>query len=124
MATNARQRFYQFYLPSIECSELDQQGSWNGTGYDFFTEISKTVKEMSKEIGDKKGYLMGVPNEEMELRQSIIAAKEVYIAKIKRGCKLLQLLGENDCSEEILDPRDRLAIRAYRSSVKPQKAEK
>ena len=120
MAAEARRRFFHFYLAGEQTS--DHIGTWNGTGYDIYSETPKTVKTMSKEIGDKDGHLVGIADAERELQQSIDAAKKGYIEKIKRGHMLLQLLG--DCPEEILEPTDRLAIKAYRSSIKPQKTEK
>ena len=120
MATEARRRFFHFYLPCEQTS--DHIGTWNGTGYDIFSETPLTIKAMAKEIGDKSGDLMGIADAERELRQSIDAAKKGYSEKIKRGHMLLQLLG--DCPEEILEPVDRLAIKAYRSSIRPQKSEK
>ena len=115
MAAEARRRYFHFYLPAEQSS--DHVGTWNGTGYDIYSETPKTVKAMSKEIGE--GELIGIADAEKELQHSIDAAKETYIARVKRGHMLLQLL--DDCPEEILNTADRLAIKAYRSSIKPQK---
>ena len=119
MASEARRRFYQFFVPCQEGGKLNELGTWNGTGYDIYSETPVTVKAMMKHTGCKD--VIGIADVEMELRKSIDTAKKGHTEALKRGSLLLKLIGEDGTDETILLPTDRLAIKAYRNSIKAEK---
>ena len=114
----ASKRYVRFYLPCKEESEeYGKLGYWNGTGYDLYTEKPSTVKEVERNVGAR---VLGVEDVETELRQSIALAKMKHDDNVQRGRLLLSLINEDGTPEYILSSVDRLAIRAYRNSLKGQ----
>ncbi len=112
----ASKRYVRFYLPCEEQSEeYDKLGYWNGTGYDIFTEKPTSIKEVEKNV---RARVFGVEDVESELRQSIAMAKMKHDDNVQRGRLLLSLINEDGTPEYILSSVDRLAIRAYRNSIK------
>ena len=109
-------RYVHFYLPCKEqCEEYDKVGTWNGTGYDLYTQKPHTVRVMEKTVGTQ---VIGIEDVEEELRQSIAFAKLKNDDNIQRGKMLLDIIAEDGTPENILSSADRIAIRAYRNSIK------
>ncbi len=65
--------------------------------------------------------VIGIADVKMELRKIINTAKKGHTEALKRGSLLLKLIGEDGTDETILLPTDRLAIKAYRNSIKAEK---
>ena len=115
----ASKRYVHFYLPCKERNdEFDKVGAWNGTGYDVYTQKPHTVQVMQKTVGS---LVIGVEDMEEELRQSIAFAKLKNDENIQRGKMLLDFIAEDNTPEHILSSADKIAIRAYRNSIKVKK---